>query len=130
MLLGQRKHDENSEDGDKLKIKPVKGNKKDKIPNPDLAKENVIPRINTSNIFVGSTGMGKSTLTTNLLTKDQFYGGKQADGKPWFDTILLVSPTGDTDDVQKELKLPDEAIFTDLDAFPHHRRISVSKLLS
>lgn len=103
---------------DKLKIKPVKNNTKDKIPNPGLSKANVIPRINTSNIFVGSTGMGKSTLISNLLSKDQFFGGKQRNGKPWFDTILLISPTGDTDDVQQALKLPEDAIFTDLDEVP------------
>ena len=103
---------------DRLKIKPVKNNSKDKIPQPDLAKEYVIPRINTSNIFVGSTGMGKSTLISNLLTKEQFFGGKQKNGKPWFDHVLLVSPTGDSDDVQRELNLPEDAVFTDLEEVP------------
>ena len=101
-----------------LEIKPIEDNSKDKIEQPRLSKEDVIPRINTSNIFVGSTGMGKSTLITNLVSKTQFFGGKRSDGRGWFDHIILISPTGDTDDVQKAMGVDDAQIVTDLKEAP------------
>lgn len=101
-----------------LRIKPIKNNSKDKIEQPKLSESNIIPRINTSNLFIGSTGMGKSTLVTNLLTKEQFLGGKRKNGESYFDAKILVSPTGDTDDVQKELGLADDEIETDLSEVP------------
>ena len=102
----------------KLTIKPIENNSKDRIEQPKLSEQDIIPKINTSNIFIGATGMGKSTLISNLVTKDQFFGGKKKDGSGWFDARILISPTGDTDDVQKSLGLSDDEIITDLTLVP------------
>lgn len=103
---------------DNLSITPIEDNSKDKIEQPKLADKDVIPRVNTSNIFVGSTGMGKSTLITNLVSKKQFFGGDNKAGRPWFDHVILISPTGDTDDVQKAMGIDDVQIITDLKEAP------------
>lgn len=99
---------------DTLKITAIENNRKDKVQQPVLAQENIIPRINTSNLFIGSTGSGKSTLITNLLTKTNFYGGKRPDGQDWFDWKLLISPSGGSDDVQMAMELEDDEVITDL----------------
>lgn len=111
----RNEHDNSSHDSDdELTIKPIENNSKDKIENPPLAEEHIIPKLNTSCLFIGSTGMGKSTLVTNFITKPQFYGGKTKAGESYFDVKLLISPTGDSDDVQKELGLSEDEVETDL----------------
>lgn len=97
-----------------LEIRPVDDNAKDRIEQPKLSNDNIIPRLNTSNIIVGTTGMGKSTLLQNLMTRKNFYGGTRKDGKPFFDAVILISPTGANDDVQKALKLKDVSIVKNL----------------
>jgi len=104
----------NNDDDDDLNITAIEDNSKDKLEQPDLANQNIIPRINTSSVFIGSTGGGKSTLVTNLVTKPQFFGGKRKDGKDWFDARILISPTALSDDVQKTLGLSKDEIETDL----------------
>ena len=101
---------------EELLIKKIENNSKDKIEQPRLSEQNIIPRINTANIFVGTTGMGKSTLVANLMSKPQFFGGKRKDGGDWFDKIILISPTGDSDDVQKDMKV--DLVLTDMDEVP------------
>lgn len=70
--------------------------KKDAIKQPDAAAADVIPRLTSNCLFVGSSGSGKSTLLVNLITGKKFWKG-------WFDRVLLVSPTAKTDDIQKEI---------------------------
>lgn len=89
-------------------IKPVETSK-DKIKQPKLAEDGVIPRLNTSTIIVGQSGSGKSVLMHNLMTRPEFYN-KNA----FFDKIILISPTGESDDVQKALQIPESCTFTDL----------------
>lgn len=81
--------------------------RKDKIKQPTLAASGDIPRINTSTIFSGKTGSGKSLCLVNLLKREDFLGG-------WFDQIFLISPTGLSDDIQGHLDIPKENVFTDL----------------
>lgn len=88
------------------KIEPVQ-TEKDQIKHPKLADEGVIPKLNTSNIIVGKSGSGKSVLLVNLMTRKEFYGGV-------FDRVILISPTGESDDVQMALKVKPSLIFTDL----------------
>ena len=91
----------------KLKIKEIPSNK-NKIKNPVLAEKNIIPRLGTSCIFNGTTGMGKSTLLTNLISDDRFYGPHA------FSHKYLVSPTAEGDDVQKKLGIKKKNTFTNL----------------
>jgi hypothetical protein len=102
--------EEEQNDVKRLKITPI-ATSKDKIKQPELAEQNVIPRICSAIILNGSTSSGKTTLLANLLTKKQFYKG-------WFDRIFLISPTGHTDDIQKYLELPEEDIIDDLGSAP------------
>lgn len=91
-------------------ISPVK-TRKDKIKQPEGSKLDIIPRLNSSILLIGSSGSGKTTVLANLLTnKDMFL--------KWFDRILLVSPTARTDDIQKSLELDDEDIIDDLALAP------------
>ncbi len=115
-------HEQNkktNENDDELDITPVENNTKDDIQQPKLSEEDVIPRINTSNLFIGGTGGGKSTLVNNFVVKPQFFGGKKPNtGEPWFDWRLLISPTGDSDDVQTSMGLSDDEVETDLSKVP------------
>jgi hypothetical protein len=79
---------------------------KDLLKQPKIAEDEVLPKLNFSMLVVGSSGSGKSVLVFNLITK--FY-------KNFFDMIVLISPTGKTDDIQKALKLPDSRVITDMD---------------
>lgn len=93
-----------------LEIKPLKTNK-DKIKQPALAKlENnmLIPPVGSSVIFSGKSGCGKSTLLARLLIEPQFYKG-------YFDEVFIFSPTANSDDIQKQMKIPKDNVFTDLE---------------
>lgn len=93
-----------------LKIKPIP-TRKDKIKQPDLAKSDVIPRINSSMLFIGHSGSGKTTLLANLLKRKDMY-------KNAFDEVYLISPTAKSDDIQKFLDLEDDHIVDDLKDAP------------
>ena len=85
--------------------------RKDKIKQPDLAEAHLIPRINSSCLFVGSSGSGKSTVLANLVTRKDMLGKA-------FDRIFLFSPTAKTDDIQMSLNLDDDDIEDDLTKVP------------
>jgi hypothetical protein len=89
-----------------LSIRPIPTSK-DKIKQPFLAEANVIPKINTSSLFIGASGSGKTTLVANLLTRADML-------KNVFDRTFLISPTAKTDDIQKFLKLPEDDIIDEL----------------
>jgi len=95
-----------------LSIKPIKTSK-DKIKQPELANANIIPKLGSSIIFCGASGSGKTTLLFNLLIDKRFYGKNK-----YFKHIFLFSPSAQVDDIQKELKLPEACIFTDLTTAP------------
>ena len=95
---------------EKYAISPLPS-EKDLIIHPSAAIDGIIPKLCTSMLFVGRSGSGKSTLLANLLCRPEFYGRYKS-----FDRIFLISPTGESDDVQKSLKLPKECIITDLKA--------------
>lgn len=94
-----------------LKIKPIETSK-DQIRHPPLSSINVIPKLGNSCILIGTTGMGKSTLLTNLIVKPQFFG------KDVFDFKFLISPTAEGDDVQKALGIKEKDTFTNLNEAP------------
>jgi len=93
----------------KYEIKKIE-TQKDKIKHPLAAEEGVIPKLCTSMLFIGKSGSGKSTLLANLLTGEHFYNKNQS-----FQHIFLISPTGESDDIQKSLELPSHSIVTDLE---------------
>jgi hypothetical protein len=95
-----------------LSIKPIKTSK-DKIKQPPLAKADIIPKLGSSIIMCGRSGCGKTTLLHNLLVDDRFYGKNE-----YFKNIFLFSPSAEIDDLQKELDIPDQCIFTDLTTAP------------
>ncbi len=88
---------------------------KSNIENPPLAERNVIPKLGTSCIFNGTTGMGKSTLLANLCTDPRFYAYND---KKTFDHRFLISPTAEGDDVQKKYDIDKGNTFTDLNMAP------------
>jgi hypothetical protein len=93
-----------------LAITPIK-TKKDKIKQPATAESGIIPKLTSNVLLVGCSGSGKTTLLTNFFTRKEFYKG-------WFDEIYLISPSAHTDDVQKELQVPDENIVDNLEEAP------------
>lgn len=95
-----------------LEIRPIKTSK-DKIKQPELSEKYIIPRLNTSSIFNGTTGQGKSTLVTNLVADPRFFGANA------FDFKFLISPTAEGDDVQKELKIKKPFVISDLTVAPY-----------
>jgi hypothetical protein len=99
-------------------IRPLKTTK-DKIKQPELSEANIIPHINDCILMNGRTGAGKTTLLANLLTRKEFFKNK-------FDRIFLVSPTGLTDDIQKDLKLDEGDIVNDPDDAPEFIEILMS----
>lgn len=90
---------------------------KDKIEQPALASHPrmYIPPLGSSVIISGKSGSGKSTLLTNLITDPRFYGASEEKPDGWFKKIFLFSPTANGDDVQKELGIDPDHVFTDLD---------------
>jgi hypothetical protein len=56
-------------------------------------------------LVIGSSGSGKSVLVFNIIKK--FY-------KDYYDIIILISPTGKTDDIQLALDLPKNRVITDM----------------
>ncbi len=95
-----------------LEIRPVKTSK-DKIRQPPLAKHKLmyIPPVGSSVLICGKSGCGKSTLLQNLLTETRFYKG-------YFDKTFLISPTANGDDVQRQIGVEKEHVFTDLEEAP------------
>ena len=102
-----------------LKIKPIK-TQKDLIKQPVLAQHGIIPKLGSSILLVGKSGSGKSTLLANLIGDSRFYASKKS-----FDHIFLFSPTGEADDVQKQIGIPASCVFTDLtkDGIPALQKI-------
>jgi len=90
------------------KILPVPTSK-DSIKQPELAKNLVIAPIGSSIILVGKSGSGKTTLLYRLLMDKQFYNKNE-----YFKKIFLISPSGESDDIQKALNIPPSCVFTDL----------------
>ena len=89
-----------------LTVKLVTENSKDKIEQPKLSEENVIPKLLTSSIICGRSGSGKSVLISFLLNAEQCF-------KNVFDMVCLVSPTATSDDVQKSFPVTDEVCICD-----------------
>ncbi len=79
---------------------------KDLIKQPKMAEDGVLPKLHYSMIVVGSSGSGKSVLVFNMISK--WY-------KNSFDMVVLISPTGKTDDIQKALNLPDSSVIDDME---------------
>lgn len=109
--LGDLKSNQ-KEDND-LEIKKLKSSK-DKIKQPPLAESKTIPKFGTSCILNGTTGQGKSTLLANLIADPRFFGTS----KNSFFMKLLISPTAEGDDVQKELGIEEGCTISDLEAAP------------
>jgi len=86
----------------KLDVPPTS---KDLILQPPMALNGVLPKINFNMIIVGSPGSGKSVLCYNIINK--FY-------QDFFDIVILISPTGESDDIQKALNLPSARVITDM----------------
>ena len=89
-----------------LAIKKIE-TRKDLIKQPPLSEAGHIPRINTSTVLSGRSGAGKSLCLVNLLTRPELLGGA-------FNDIFLISPSGNSDDIQKALNLPEDNVFTDV----------------
>lgn len=86
---------------------------KDEIEQPPLAEDGQIPKLCTSAVFCGISGMGKSNLLCTLVIDPRFYDSSK-DGHGWFTHRFLLSPTGDMDDIQKHLHIQKKFICTDL----------------
>lgn len=93
-----------------LKIETIP-TKKDNIKQPLLSERDIIPRINSSVLFVGASGSGKTTVLANMLTRKDMFKGS-------FDRIFLISPTAHSDDIQKYLNLDPNDIVDDLSEAP------------
>ena len=96
-----------------LDIREIPSNKNN-IKSRAIVSENIIPKLGTSCIFNGTTGMGKSTLLTNLVSDERFYGHDS------FTHKFLISPTAEGDDVQKKLGISKKNTFTNLNVAPHY----------
>jgi hypothetical protein len=105
-VLAERSEALKNQDPMDLTIRKLETNK-DAIPQRVLMRKDVIPRHPSSVLFNGSSGSGKSTLLLNLLTRKEFLGG-------YFHKTYLFSPTGDTDDLFKTLKIAKKDVFTEL----------------
>lgn len=93
-----------------LVIRPLPSSK-DHIKQPYLSEKNIIPRINSSSLFIGASGSGKSNLVANLLTRKDMLGKA-------FDRIFLISPTAKTDDIQGHLNIDPDDIIDNLNEAP------------
>lgn len=87
------------------KIRAVKTNKSD-VPLRASMKNGTIEKYPCSTLISGRSGSGKSCLVSNLLSREEFYGG-------YYHTIALFSPTASMDDTYEGLNIPDDNIFTE-----------------
>ena len=76
---------------------------KDKIKQPDLCKQGVLPPLGASMVFCGATGSGKSNLCGTLLTDERFF-------KNCFHAVYLFSPTAKFDAMQGNFGIPKQRI--------------------
>lgn len=87
-----------------LDIKPIKNKHGRKIKLTKLMEDGIIPGFNQGSIvLVGSVKSGKSTLLSNLLGDDRFYG-KYFNNEDKY----LFSPTATYDEIAGELGVPEE----------------------
>ena len=76
---------------------------KDKIIQPDLCKQGVLPPLGASMVFCGATGSGKTNLCGTLLTDERFF-------KNCFHAVYLFSPTAKFDAMQGNFGIPKQRI--------------------
>jgi hypothetical protein len=100
-----------------LKVKKVRTSK-DQILNPKYSEANIVPKLGTSSVMNGTTGQGKSTLLTNIVSSKRFYGGSLPNGEDVFAHRFLISPTAEGDDVQKKLGIEEDCTYTNLEEAP------------
>jgi energy-coupling factor transporter ATP-binding protein EcfA2 len=89
----------------KLKVQFIKSSK-DEIKKPQECIDYAIPDVLSSLCIIGSSGSGKTTVLTHLV--NTFY-------KDFYDEIYLISPTSQSDDVQKAMNLKKENVFNDVE---------------
>ena len=98
----------NKFNSDELKIKVFKSDK-DEMPQIKLAEEGILLKNCFSLIVIGRSGSGKTNCVLNLFLNENMY-------KDYFDYILYVSPTAESDTLVKHLGLPPEQIITEVTA--------------
>lgn len=84
-----------------LGIKLIESDKQNILQRPTM-KDGQIPKHPSVAIFNGRAGSGKSMLLLNLLSRPEFYGPDES-GKSYFDRIVLMGSTLDSDDLYKVL---------------------------
>lgn len=83
--------------------------KRKPVPQPAGAKAGLLPDQPCSMMFCGLSKSGKTTLLKNTLTDKKLLGG-------YFNTIVMMSPTGDCDTtITEALNLPKENVITDFE---------------
>jgi hypothetical protein len=68
-----------------------------------VMRDGVVPRHPSVSIFSGRSGSGKTNLMLSLLTRPEFYAAG-AGKRHYFDRIVLMGPTVDSDDLYKSLE--------------------------
>jgi hypothetical protein len=86
-----------------LKISELPNQKSDIYQRP-VMKEGVIPCHPAVCLFSGRAGSGKTNLMLSLLTRPEFYGGDDQGKRHYFDHIVLMGSTVDSDDLYDTLK--------------------------
>ena len=86
-----------------LKIKALPSQKA-QIYQRTVMEQGIIPRHPSVCLFSGRSGSGKSNLMLSLLTRAEFYGGDDNGKRHYFDHIVLMGSTVDSDDLYDTLK--------------------------
>lgn len=97
---------------------------KDDIYQRPCMESGIIPKHPSVVIFSGSTGSGKSNCLMTLLTSPQFYGGENGN-KHYFDYIVLIGPTVESDFLYTILKKQNVKIET----ITHPKPSDIQKIL-
>ena len=99
---------------DNSQTKPRALEKRKPVPQPNGSKRGIMPEQPCAMMFCGLSKSGKSTLLKDTLTDKNLLGGGGSSGsKPYFHTIVMMSPTADADTtITEALKLPPENIIT------------------
>jgi hypothetical protein len=85
-----------------LQIEELPNQKKD-IFQRSVMTSGIIPKHPSVCLFSGRSGSGKTNLMLSLLTRPQFYGGDDKK-RHYFDHIILMGSTVDSDDLYEILK--------------------------